>query len=127
MTYRVLVVEDDTDISLAIELNLRLDGFQVRIENDGRRALDSVLEFDPHCVIVDVVMPGRSGYEVCRDVREHPECSKLPVLMLTAKSLPADREAGLAAGANAFMVKPFEPEDLVAHVIALVEPGSASK
>lgn len=117
---RVLVVEDDEDISLAIDLNLRLDGFDVRIENDGRYALRSALDFAPDCVIVDVVMPGRNGYEVCHDLREHAQTQEVPILMLTAKSLPADRASGFAAGANSFMVKPFEPEALVAEVVKLL-------
>lgn len=118
--FRVLVVEDDEDISLAIDLNLRLDGFEVRIENDGRSALQSALDFAPDCVIVDVVMPGRNGYEVCHDLREHAQTHEVPILMLTAKSLPADRASGFAAGANSFMVKPFEPEALVAEVVKLL-------
>ncbi len=117
---RVLVVEDDTDISLAIDLNLRLDGFEVAIENDGQRALQTALRFVPDCVIVDVVMPGRNGFEVCQDLRSNEHTRNVPILMLTAKSLPADRASGFAAGANTFMVKPFEPEALVAEVFKLL-------
>ena len=112
----VLVVDDDTDIARFIEINLRLEGFDVRVAHDGEQAELSIDEFTPDLVLLDVMMPKVDGVELCRRLRANPATANLPVIMLTAKSLSADKVVGLTAGADDYIIKPFDTLELVARV-----------
>ena len=112
----VLVVDDDTDIARFIEINLRLEGFDVRVAHDGEQAEESIDEFTPDLVLLDVMMPKVDGVELCRRLRANPATANLPVIMLTAKSLSADKVVGLTAGADDYIIKPFDTLELVARV-----------
>ena len=112
----VLVVDDDTDIARFIEINLRLEGFDVRVAHDGEQAEQSIEEETPDLVLLDVMMPQVDGVELCRRLRANPATANLPVIMLTAKSLSADKVVGLTAGADDYIIKPFDTLELVARV-----------
>ncbi len=112
----VLVVDDDTDIARFIEINLRLEGFDVRVAHDGEQAEKSIDEETPDLVLLDVMMPKVDGVELCRRLRANPATANLPVIMLTAKSLSADKVVGLTAGADDYIIKPFDTLELVARV-----------
>jgi len=112
----VLVVDDDFDIARYLELNLSLEGFTVHVAHDGDEALAVAHSVRPAVVLLDVMMPGMDGYEVCRQLRAAVGTSQCAILMLTAKSLSADRVVGLTAGADDFIAKPFDPPELVARV-----------
>jgi diguanylate cyclase (GGDEF)-like protein len=112
----VLVVDDDVDIARFIEINLRLEGFDVRVEHDGEAAEAAIEESTPDIVLLDVMMPRVDGVELCRRLRSNPATANLPVIMLTAKSLSADKVLGLTAGADDYIIKPFDPMELVARV-----------
>jgi diguanylate cyclase (GGDEF)-like protein len=112
----VLVVDDDTDIARFIEINLRLEGFDVRVAHDGEQAERSIDEETPDLVLLDVMMPKVDGVELCRRLRANPATANLPVIMLTAKSLSADKVVGLTAGADDYIIKPFDTLELVARV-----------
>lgn len=112
----VLVVDDDVDIARFIEINLRLEGFDVRVANDGDEALRDIHDCVPDIVLLDVMMPKVDGVEVCRRLRADPLTANLPVIMLTAKSLSADKVVGLTAGADDYIIKPFDTLELVARV-----------
>ena len=112
----VLVVDDDTDIARFIEINLRLEGFDVRVAHDGEAAQASIEEEIPDLVLLDVMMPKVDGVELCRRLRANPATANLPVIMLTAKSLSADKVVGLTAGADDYIIKPFDTLELVARV-----------
>jgi PleD family two-component response regulator len=112
----ILVVDDDPDIARFVEINMRLEGFDVRIARDGEEALASVAEELPDLVLLDVMMPRIDGVEVCRRLRADPATAHLPVIMLTAKSLSADKVVGLTAGADDYLIKPFDTLELVARV-----------
>jgi diguanylate cyclase (GGDEF)-like protein len=112
----ILVVDDDPDIARFVEINMRLEGFDVRIARDGEEALTSVAEALPDLVLLDVMMPRIDGVEVCRRLRADPATAHLPVIMLTAKSLSADKVVGLTAGADDYLIKPFDTLELVARV-----------
>jgi diguanylate cyclase (GGDEF)-like protein len=112
----VLVVDDDTDIARFIEINLRLEGFDVRVAHDGEQAEQSIDEETPDLVLLDVMMPKVDGVELCRRLRANPATANLPVIMLTAKSLSADKVVGLTAGADDYIIKPFDTLELVARV-----------
>ncbi len=116
MTDRVLIADDDRDIAGFVELNLTLEGFDVRVVHDGQAALDAVLDDPPDLVLLDVMMPVLDGVEVLRRLRANPATAALPVVLLTAKSLSADKVVGLTAGADDYIVKPFDTLELLARV-----------
>jgi DNA-binding response OmpR family regulator len=112
----VLIADDDVDIVRFVALNLRLEGFEVVAAHDGQDALDKVRDVEPGLILLDTVMPCMDGYEVCARLRDQQSGCPIPVIMLTAKSLAADRAEALAAGADDWVSKPFDPADLVAKV-----------
>jgi diguanylate cyclase (GGDEF)-like protein len=112
----VLVVDDDADIARFIEINLRLEGYDVRIAVDGADALAQIDAEQPDLVLLDVMMPKIDGVQVCRLLRADPVTANLPVIMVTAKSLSADKVVGLTAGADDYIIKPFDTLELVARV-----------
>jgi diguanylate cyclase (GGDEF)-like protein len=112
----ILVADDDEDILKFIEVNLRAHGHAVVTASDGETALALALEYRPALVLLDIVIPGVDGYEVCRRLRSDWRFGDPSVILLTGRSLPADRNIGLAAGADDFIVKPFDPVELVSRV-----------
>jgi DNA-binding response OmpR family regulator len=112
----VLVVDDDYDVATFIEMNLRIEGFEVLVAHDGAEALEMISSTLPDLALVDVMMPKIDGIEVVRRLRSTAATASLPVIMLTAKSLPSDKVVGLTAGADDYMVKPFDTLELVARV-----------
>jgi diguanylate cyclase (GGDEF)-like protein len=112
----VLVVDDDRDVATFIETNLRTEGFDVLVAHDGAEALDLITETLPDLALVDVMMPRMDGIEVVRRLRSAAATASLPVIMLTAKTLPTDKVVGLTAGADDYMIKPFDTLELVARV-----------
>jgi diguanylate cyclase (GGDEF)-like protein len=112
----VLVVDDDADVALFIETNLRIEGFDVLVAHDGAEALSMIASSLPDLALVDVMMPKMDGIEVVRRLRSTAATASLPVIMLTAKSLPSDKVVGLTAGADDYMVKPFDTLELIARV-----------
>jgi diguanylate cyclase (GGDEF)-like protein len=114
----VLVVDDDFDIARYVELNLSLEGFTVHVAHDGKEAVTKAQAIRPDAVLLDVMMPGLDGYEVCRRLRSNARTSHCAIIMLTAKSLSADTVLGLTAGADDYISKPFDPPELVARVRA---------
>jgi len=112
----VLIADDDRDIVRFVEVNLRLEGFEVITAHDGQDALVKALARQPDLVLLDVMMPRLDGYEVCKRLRADGRSAHIPVIMLTAKSLSADKVLGLTAGADDYIIKPFDPMELVARV-----------
>jgi two-component system response regulator MprA len=116
----VLVVDDDYDVATFIEMNLRIEGFDVLVAHDGAEALEMISSTLPDLALVDVMMPKIDGIEVVRRLRSTAATASLPVIMLTAKSLPSDKVVGLTAGADDYMVKPFALDELLARLRALL-------
>ena len=112
----ILVVDDDVDIARFIEVNLKLEGFDVLLAHDGEEALGIIAEGLPDLALLDVMMPRIDGVELCRRLRSDPLTASLPIIMLTAKSLSADKVVGLTAGADDYIIKPFDTLELVARV-----------
>jgi two-component system response regulator MprA len=115
---RVLIVDDEPAVRAALDRALRLDGYEVELAADGREAIDRLAEARRDAVILDVAMPGIDGLEVCRRLREAGD--RTPVLMLTARDAVDDRVAGLDAGADDYLVKPFALKELKARLRALL-------
>lgn len=125
MTIRILLADDDRAIRESLERALALDGYQVTAVADGVQALSAVRRSTPHLVMLDVMMPGVDGLGVCRVIRA--DGMQIPILMLTARVDVADRVAGLDAGADDYLVKPFELDELMARLRALLRrtpPGA---
>lgn len=119
---RVLLVEDEPNIAEAIRFILRRAGWSVTVEPSGTAALAHIGALRPAAVILDMMLPGRSGLEILNDMRADPGLAAMPVLMLTARGQGRDREAAAAAGANAFLAKPFANADVVAALDAIAGP-----
>lgn len=114
---KVLVIDDDMNICELIRLYLEKDGYEVKTVYNGKSGIDAFGEFTPNIVILDIMLPGIDGWQVCRELRK---VSNIPVIMLTAKGETFDKVLGLELGADDYMVKPFEPKELVARVKAVL-------
>lgn len=113
---RVLVAEDDPDIQHLLAYKLNRAGFEVLALGDGIAAMASVRQFRPDVMILDVRLPGMSGLDICRDLRDAPDTAKLPIVMISAQGRPQDREAAYAVGCDDYVIKPFSPRALVERV-----------
>ncbi len=118
MSTKILYAEDDRAIRNAVALSLELEGYEVELATDGSQALEKARESNADVLVLDVMMPYLDGLSVCRKIRS--EGDRRPILMLTARSETTDRISGLDAGADAYLAKPFDTEDLLAHLRALV-------
>ncbi|OLB81886.1 MAG: diguanylate cyclase response regulator [Actinobacteria bacterium 13_2_20CM_2_71_6] len=112
----ILVVDDDSDIARFVEWNLKLQGFDVMVAHDGEQALELVNQRPPDLAVVDLMMPRVDGMELTRRLRANPLTSSIPIIMLTARGLTIDKVLGLTAGADDYLVKPFDTLELVARV-----------
>lgn len=122
---RVLIVDDDPVILELIVMNFELEGHEVRTATNGLDALDHAGTWQPDAVVLDVMMPGLSGFEVCQELRDDPSTAQIPIVLLSARALGRDVEEGLAAGAAAYVTKPFDPMELVEQIEQLVRDAPA--
>ncbi len=124
----IVLIEDDPDIVRLLAHYLQTAGYQVHTESNGAGAVRAVREQSPAAVILDVMLPGLDGYEVCRRLRAEAATAALPILMLTARGAEGDKVRGLEIGADDYVTKPFSPKEVVARVKALVRrsAGEAS-
>jgi len=116
----ILVVDDDRDVAQSIELSLRRRGYRVTLAHSGVEALKTLRRYRPDIVILDILMPGMSGLEVCRHLRTDPNTVELPIIFLTARGQEQDRIDGLRAGADDYLSKPFNLEELILRVKAVL-------
>lgn len=116
MPESILVVDDDPDIARFVEVNLRSAGYDVSVASDGEEALDKAATLRPDLVLLDVMMPRIDGFEVAQRLRRNPQTSNTSIIMLTAKALSTDKVLGLTAGADDYIIKPFDPIELLARV-----------
>lgn len=117
MNKRALIVEDDGNIAELLRLYLGKDGFEVMIASDGMKAEGIFDLFQPDVVLLDIMLPGKDGWQICRDIRKK---SATPIIMLTAKGETADKVSGLEMGADDYITKPFEIKELIARVHAVM-------
>ena len=116
MAETILVVDDDPDIARFVEVNLRSAGYEVSVASDGEEALDKAATLRPDLVLLDVMMPRIDGFEVAQRLRRNPQTANTSIIMLTAKALSTDKVLGLTAGADDYIIKPFDPIELLARV-----------
>jgi two-component system response regulator MtrA len=115
MRSRVLVVDDDPALAEMLTIVLRGDGFDTAVVRDGAKAVEAFRETNPDLILLDLMLPGMSGLEICKEIRQE---SGLPIIMLTAKTDTVDVVLGLEAGADDYIVKPFKPKELTARIRA---------
>ena len=114
---KVLIVDDDSNIAEIISLYLIKEMFETKVAEDGYEALELFESFEPDLIILDLMLPGKDGYEVCREIRKHKDT---PIIMLSAKGETFDKVLGLELGADDYMIKPFDTKELVARVKAVL-------
>ena len=114
---KILAVDDDVNICELIRLYLEKEGFEVKTVTRGDKAINEFSDFAPSLVILDIMLPGADGWQVCREIRQK---SNIPIIMLTAKGETFDKVLGLELGADDYMVKPFDPKELVARIKAVL-------
>jgi DNA-binding response OmpR family regulator len=117
---RLAIIEDDTDIALTVRINLEREGYLVSTFANGHEGLLGVQQGGFDFLILDLNLPDLDGFTICRELRRHPATSKLPILMLTARSSEADRIMGLELGADDYLVKPFSVRELLARISAIL-------
>lgn len=117
----ILTIEDHAGIRKLIKITLQFEGYQIIEADSGDSGLAAVLAQTPDLVLIDVMLPGRiDGLEVCRQIRQSPSTRHLPIILLTALDRPSDLQKGRDAGANAYLVKPFRPLELIDRIAGLL-------
>ena len=119
---KILAVDDEPNILMSIEFILEMEGYEVHIARDGEEALEVAERVRPDLILLDVNMPRKDGYEVCRILREREEMAGTRVIMLTAKGQTLEKKKGLEVGADEYVTKPFSAEDLLDKIRTLIEP-----
>lgn len=118
--YKVLIVDDEEDIADLLTYNLVREGFAAIAAHDGETALRMIKKEKPNLVLLDLMLPGMNGLDVCKSVRRNPEAARLPIIMLTAKSDEIDKVTGLELGADDYMTKPFGVKELIARIRSIL-------
>ncbi len=120
MSYKILIADDEPNIVVSLEYLLQREGYEVTVAIDGEAALVAIETGRPDLVLLDVMMPIKSGFEVCASVRANPEISHTRILMLTAKGRDTDLAKGMALGADEYLTKPFATRELVERVAQML-------
>lgn len=120
MKKQILVVDDEQDLVNLVRYNLQKEGYDVLCAYQGSSVLEMVWAKKPALIILDLMLPDRSGVDICREIKSHPQMKTIPIIMLTARSSEDDRIRGFEAGAEDYVVKPFSPKELVLRVKAML-------
>ena len=123
----ILVIDDEPDLLELVEFNLKKDGYETIVAKNGQAGLEIAQKHLPDLIVLDLMMPGIDGLEVCRQLRADSRTRQIPMIMLTAKSGEADRIVGLELGADDYVTKPFSPRELVARVRALLRRATTTQ
>jgi DNA-binding response OmpR family regulator len=123
----VLIVEDDPDIMQLLTYNLQSANFEVVTASDGNNALTMARQYLPHLVILDLMIPGINGFEVCKELKRGADTQKIPIIILTARGDEVDRVVGLELGADDYVVKPFSPRELILRIGAVLRRAPSEK
>jgi len=126
MAKKVLIVDDEANIVTALDYLLSRSGYEDRSASNGEEALRQVQDFAPDLVLLDVMIPRKSGYDVCQRIRERPEWSGIKIMILSAKGREAEISKGLALGADQYITKPFSNAELVARIGQLLGEGHSA-
>lgn len=124
MSKKILIVDDEPNIVTSLEYLMKKSGYEVSIARNGDEALALIGSFLPDAVLLDVMMPRKSGYEVCQQIRERPDWKHIKVVMLSAKGREAEVNKGLSLGADTYVTKPFSNQELIATIDQLLGDGA---
>ena len=124
MNNKILIVDDDKNICELIKLYVESEGFVTKIISEGDKVFDTFKEWQPDLIVLDVMLPGKSGFEILKDIKEE---SDVPVIMLTAKGSTYDKITGLDSGADDYIVKPFDARELIARIKAVLRRSNGSE
>lgn len=122
MSATILIADDEPNIVISLEFLMKREGYQVLVARDGQETIDAIVKHRPDLVLLDVMMPLKTGFEVCEEVRAREDIRNTRLLMLTAKGRDTDVAKGLALGANAYMTKPFATKELIEKIRSLLVP-----
>ena len=120
MSHRILIVDDEPNIIISLEYLMKKEGFQVAVATDGEAALRQAADFMPDLILLDIMMPKKSGFEVCQALRADPALAGAKIIILTAKGRETEVAKGLALGADAYITKPFSTKELVLQIKSLL-------
>jgi len=120
MREKILIVDDEKDILKMLDYNLKKEGFRTILASDGEEALDAAVKEHPDLVLLDLMLPGMDGLEVCKALKKESKTASIPIIMLTAKTQESDKVVGLELGADDYVTKPFSPRELIARVKAVL-------
>ena len=126
MSRKILIADDEPSIVTAVEFLLRREGYELSVARDGSEALERIESFRPDLIILDVMMPQKSGYEICKRVREREDWRDIRIIVLSAKGRDAEVAKGLAMGADVYITKPFSTRELMSRVRALLDEAASS-
>ncbi|CDM69657.1 Transcriptional regulatory protein SrrA [Clostridium bornimense] len=124
MNNKILIVDDDKNICELIKLYVESEGFVTKVISEGDKVFDTFKEWQPDLIVLDVMLPGKSGFEILKDIKED---SNVPVIMLTAKGSTYDKITGLDSGADDYIVKPFDARELIARIKAVLRRSNGSE
>ena len=116
MSKTILIADDEKNILISLEFLMKREGYVVVVAHDGQEAIDAIFREHPDLVLLDVMMPKKTGFDVCQEVRANPDLKDMLILMLTAKGRDTDIAKGLAMGANGYVIKPFSTRELAQKV-----------
>ncbi len=121
MGKKIFIADDESGFVSTLKSRLEFEGFEVTTAPDGKSTLERIPDEAPDLILLDIMMPEMNGYQVCRELKEDPDTSSIPVLMLTAKSQESDKFWGMEAGADSYITKPFEMDELIKEVKVLLD------
>jgi two-component system sensor histidine kinase ChiS len=124
MSKQILVVDDEPSISRLIKMSLAVEGYEVRTASSGFDALEELEKGKPELLLLDIMMPGMNGFEVCTEIRSKPQFKGMKIVFLTAMGNPGDAQRGFAVGGDDYIIKPFDPEELLSKVQTIIGPGA---
>jgi DNA-binding response OmpR family regulator len=117
---RILLIEDEQDMAVMVSIRLESAGYYVRLVKDGREGFDIAKRDMPDLILLDIMLPSMNGYDICSALKVDKRCKKIPIIILTARAQKEDIERGFKSGADAYIVKPFDPEYLLARIGELI-------
>src|SRR5580692_3329932 len=124
---RILLIEDEEDIAALIKLQAEISGYKLHVEVDGINGYRAIEREKPDLVIIDIMLPGINGYDVCRKIKSNPELKNIPVIILSAKGEELDVVLGLELGADDYVAKPFSPKVLFSRIKAVLRRGKEAE
>ena len=121
MSHRILIVDDEPNIVVPLQFLMEQKGYHVRIAENGEEAIETILRFQPHLILLDIMLPGINGFEVCQTIRDNRDLGNIKIVLVTALGREVDMAKGMALGADAYITKPFSNTEIVERVRELLK------